>query len=105
MTRDEAIRKNLDLHAEWMKYTFENPDILDKIPKGAALEILPEVVRNCMKKTTRYWKKKKKIKLGQFFWVQLIHFRPPTRGGLNGRRIVIRCFVRLRRPNQRMQPT
>jgi hypothetical protein len=37
MIRDEVIRKNLDLHAEWMKYTFENPDVLDRIPKGAVL--------------------------------------------------------------------
>ena len=42
MTKDEATRKNLDLHAEWMKYAFENPDVLDRIPKGAVLVILPE---------------------------------------------------------------
>lgn len=42
MIRDEVIRKNLDLHAEWMKYTFENPNVLDRIPKGAILVILPE---------------------------------------------------------------
>ena len=42
MTRDEVIKKNLDLHAEWMKYAFENPDVLDRIPKGAVLVILPE---------------------------------------------------------------
>ncbi len=42
MTKDETIKKNLDLHAEWLKYVFEHPDILDKIPKGAVLVILPE---------------------------------------------------------------
>jgi len=42
MTKEEVIKKNLDLHSEWMKYTFENPDILDRIPKGAVLVILPE---------------------------------------------------------------
>jgi len=42
MTREEAIKRNLDLHAEWMKYVFENPDVLEKIPKGAVLVILPE---------------------------------------------------------------
>lgn len=42
MTKDEIIRKNLDLHAEWMKYVFEHPDVLDRIPKGAILVILPE---------------------------------------------------------------
>ncbi len=42
MTKDDIIRKNLDLHAEWMKYVFEHPDVLDRIPKGAVLVILPE---------------------------------------------------------------
>jgi hypothetical protein len=42
MTKDEMIKKNLDLHSEWMKYTFENPDVLERIPKGAVLVILPE---------------------------------------------------------------
>jgi hypothetical protein len=42
MTRDEVMKKNLDLHSEWMRYTFENPDVLDRIPKGAVLVILPE---------------------------------------------------------------
>ncbi|MGD0662556.1 MAG: DUF5647 family protein [Syntrophorhabdales bacterium] len=42
MTKDEVTKKNLDLHAEWMKYAFENPDVLDRIPKGAVLVILPE---------------------------------------------------------------
>jgi hypothetical protein len=42
MTKEQIIMKNLDLHSEWMKYTFENPDVLDRIPKGAVLVILPE---------------------------------------------------------------
>lgn len=42
MTEDEVVKRNLDLHAEWMKYVFEHPDVLDTIPKGAVLVILPE---------------------------------------------------------------
>ena len=42
MTKDEVVKKNLDLHAEWMKYVFEHPDVLDTIPKGAVLVMLPE---------------------------------------------------------------
>jgi len=42
MTKDDVTKKNLDLHAEWMKYAFENPDVLDRIPKGAVLVIPPE---------------------------------------------------------------
>src|SRR3972149_3329619 len=42
MKKEDIIKKNLDLHAEWMKYVFENPEVLDRIPKGAVLVILPE---------------------------------------------------------------
>ena len=42
MKKDDAIKGNLDLTNEFMKYAFKNPDILDKIPKGAELVILPE---------------------------------------------------------------
>ena len=42
MTKDEIVKKNLDLHTEWMKYAFENPDVIDRIPKGAVLVLLPE---------------------------------------------------------------
>jgi len=42
MAKNEIIKKNLDLHGEWMKYVFEHPEVLDRIPKGAVLVILPE---------------------------------------------------------------
>lgn len=42
MTKDEIVKRNLDLHAEWMKYVFDYPEVLDRIPKGAILVILPE---------------------------------------------------------------
>jgi len=42
MTKDEIIKKNLGLHGEWMKYVFEHPEVLDRIPKGSVLVILPE---------------------------------------------------------------
>ena len=42
MNKNELVKRNLDLHAEWMKYIFENPDALDQIPQGAVLVILPE---------------------------------------------------------------
>jgi len=42
MSKEEVMKKNLDLHSEWMKYAFENPHVLDRIPKGAVLVILPE---------------------------------------------------------------
>jgi Family of unknown function (DUF5647) len=42
MKKEELVKKNLDLHAEWMRYVFDNPDVLDRIPKGSVLVILPE---------------------------------------------------------------
>ena len=42
MKRESLVRKNLDLLDEFMKYAFDHPDILEEIPKDAALVILPE---------------------------------------------------------------
>lgn len=60
MTRDEIIRKNLDLHAEWMKYVFEHPDVLDRIPKGAVLVILPEDDKELYEENHRVLEENKK---------------------------------------------
>ncbi|HHT9111139.1 MAG TPA: DUF5647 family protein [Candidatus Brocadiaceae bacterium] len=41
MSNEKIIKKNLDLFNEFMKYAFEHPEILDKIPPEAELVILP----------------------------------------------------------------
>ena len=41
MKKEQAIRKNLDLLNEFMKYAFENPKLLEEIPPEAELIILP----------------------------------------------------------------
>ena len=41
MRKALAIKKNLDLLNEFMKYAFENPEILEKIPPESELIILP----------------------------------------------------------------
>ena len=41
MTKDLAIKKNLDLLNEFMRYAFNNPEVLEKIPPDAELIILP----------------------------------------------------------------
>jgi hypothetical protein len=41
MKKDTAIKKNLDLLNEFMKYAFESPEILEKIPPESKLVILP----------------------------------------------------------------
>lgn len=41
MDADMIVRKNLDLHAEWMRYLFEHPEAMDQIPDGAQVVIIP----------------------------------------------------------------
>lgn len=42
MRKVQAINKNLDLLDEFMKYAFNNPKILEKIPPDSELVILPK---------------------------------------------------------------
>lgn len=42
MKRESVVKKNLDLLDEFMKYAFDHPDVLDDVPRNAALVILPE---------------------------------------------------------------
>jgi hypothetical protein len=41
MKKEVAIKRNFDLLNEFMKYAFENPDVMEKIPPEAELVILP----------------------------------------------------------------
>jgi len=41
MKKEVAIKRNLDLLNEFMKYAFDNPEVMDKIPPEAELVILP----------------------------------------------------------------
>ena len=41
MKKELAVKRNLDLLNEFMKYAFENPEVMDKIPPEAELVILP----------------------------------------------------------------
>jgi hypothetical protein len=42
MTEKEIVNRNFNLLAEFMKYAFDNPDILDQILPALELVILPE---------------------------------------------------------------
>lgn len=42
MSKDSIVRKNLELLEEFMKYSFEHPEILENVPKDAQIIILPE---------------------------------------------------------------
>ena len=41
MDRETIVKRNLDLHAEWMRYLFDHPEAMDRIPDGAQVVILP----------------------------------------------------------------
>jgi hypothetical protein len=41
MDPETVAKKNLDLHAEWMRYLFAHPEVMDQIPEGAHVIILP----------------------------------------------------------------
>ena len=41
MKKEKAVKKNLDLLNEFMKYAFEKPSVMDGIPPDAELVILP----------------------------------------------------------------
>ncbi len=41
MRKDTAVKKNLDLLNEFMRYAFDNPEVLEKIPPEAEVIILP----------------------------------------------------------------
>lgn len=59
MNKEEIIRKNLDLFAEFMKYAFEHPEILEKISPDGELVILPENDANLYKENREMIKKLK----------------------------------------------
>lgn len=42
MKKEMVVKKNLDLLDTFMKYAFDHPEILDKIPPDAELVILPK---------------------------------------------------------------
>lgn len=41
MKREDIMKKNMDLLNEFMKYAFDHPQVLEKIPSGAEVVILP----------------------------------------------------------------
>lgn len=53
MRKEKVMEGNMDLLNEFMGYAFDHPDILDQIPKDAALVILPENDPNLYKENLR----------------------------------------------------
>ena len=53
MKKEVAVKRNLDLLNEFMKYAFDNPEVMEKIPPEAELVILPvddQKLYDCNKK-------------------------------------------------------
>lgn len=70
MKKENMIRENLDLLNEFMKYAFDHPKILDKIPSGAEVVILPldnpDLMRENMKMAEIHIKAGKQVVLVKF---------------------------------------
>ncbi len=41
MNPQTVVDKNLELHAEWLRYLLAHPEAMDRIPEGAQVIILP----------------------------------------------------------------
>lgn len=70
ITKDEIVKKNLDLLNEFMKYAFDHPDVIDNIPSEAELVILPtddpELYNENKKTVDSLLKKGKKVVIVEF---------------------------------------
>jgi hypothetical protein len=55
--KNEIVNKNLELHREWMRYVLEHPEILDKMPKGAQLILIPKNDSELAKENEKLLKK------------------------------------------------
>ncbi len=70
ITKDEIVKRNLDLLNEFMKYAFDHPDVLDNIPSESELVILPtddpELCVENKKTVDSLLKKGKKVVIVEF---------------------------------------
>jgi hypothetical protein len=73
MKKEDIIRKNMDLLNEFMKYAFDHPEILDQIPAGGEVVILPLDDPNVMRENKKIAEMQRKA--GKE--VALITFRRP----------------------------
>ncbi|MEA3361623.1 MAG: DUF5647 family protein [Thermodesulfobacteriota bacterium] len=73
MKKELSVKKNLDLLNEFMKYAFDNPEVMDKIPPEAELVILP----TDDKKMCDYNKKMADKMLSQGKTVVLVRMKRP----------------------------
>lgn len=70
MKKEDVMRKNMDLLNEFMKYAFDHPQILEKIPSGAEVIILPsddpDLMRENKKTADAHVKAGKQVVLVKF---------------------------------------
>lgn len=60
MTKSD-IQKNFDIGAKFTDYTIEHPNILDEVPKGAEIILIPENDKDIAKKNISLGNKISKI--------------------------------------------
>ena len=84
----EIARKNLLLGTEFDKYLLEHPDLIEKIPQGAYVVLLPEYDPELLKANRRF--ACKRIREGEkVVFVRVAKLTPPPKSRLIRPRIEV----------------
>jgi len=88
----EMARKNLVLGIEFDKYLIEHPNLIEKIPQGAYVVLLPEYDPDLFKANMRL--ARKRLKEGEkVVFVKVGKLAPPAKSRLIRPRIEVAEFV------------
>lgn len=92
MKAQEMVRKNLLLGMEFDKYLIEHPALIEKIPQGAYVVLLPEYDPGLFKANIRL--ARRRIKKGEkVVFVRVEKLAPPSKSRLIRPRIEMAEFV------------
>ncbi len=88
MKSKEMVRKNLLLGMEFDKYLIEHPDLIEKIPQGAHVVLLPEYDPELLEANKRL--ARKRLREGEkVVFVRVAKLAPPPRSRLIRPRIEV----------------
>ena len=88
MKSKEMVRKNLLLGMEFDKYLIEHPDLIEKIPQGAHVVLLPEYDPELLEANKRL--ARKRLREGEkVVFVRVGKLAPPPRSRLIRPRIEV----------------
>ncbi len=95
LKEQELVRKNLVLGLEFDKYLIEHPALIEKIPQGADVVLLPEYDRELYEANMRL--ARKRAKEGEkVVFVRIKKLAPPAKSRLIRPRLEIAAAIELR---------